>query len=97
VYLKKLPVDTVKIDRSFVMDVPGDDDDEVLIQAIIRMSHSLRLRVVAEGVETVEQQDFLRKAGCDEIQGFLLGRPGSIDQLMTAAQLPQPEVYEAQI
>ncbi|MBY4678714.1 EAL domain-containing protein [Marinobacterium arenosum] len=90
VYLKKLPIDTVKIDRSFIMDVPGDIDDENLIQAIIRMSHSLRLRVVAEGVETREQQQFLQALGCDEIQGFLLGRPGSVEQLKRLAR--QPEV-----
>jgi len=85
VYLKKLPVSTVKIDQSFVRDVPEDDDDAVLIQAIIRMSHSLRLNVVAEGVETPAQQAFLRNAGCDELQGFLLARPGTVDDLIEKA------------
>ncbi|GGB92698.1 hypothetical protein GCM10011352_18450 [Marinobacterium zhoushanense] len=80
-YLKKLPVNTVKIDHSFIHDVPGDVDDENLVRAIISMSHNLRLRVVAEGVETAEQLQFLRELHCDEIQGFLLGRPGSTDQL----------------
>lgn len=84
VYLKKLPVNTVKIDRSFVADVPGDPDDETLIEAIIGMSHSLRLSVVAEGVETQEQLDYLKGLGCDEIQGYLLARPGSPDQLRQA-------------
>lgn len=85
VYLKKLPVSTVKIDQSFVRDVPDDDDDAVLIQAIIRMSHSLRLNVVAEGVETPAQQAFLSNAGCDELQGFLLARPGTVDDLIEKA------------
>lgn len=84
-YLKKLPVATVKIDRSFIKDIPGDTDDETLVQAIISMSHSLRLRVVAEGVETKQQQDFLRDQGCDELQGFLLGRPDSVEQLKVLA------------
>ena len=84
-YLKKLPVDTLKIDRSFIMDIPGDADDENLVRAIIRMSHSLHLRVVAEGVETEKQQQFLRDQGCDELQGFLLGRPDSAEQLRVLA------------
>jgi len=85
-YLKKLPIHTVKIDHSFVRDVPGDQDDENLVRAIIGMSHNLRLRVVAEGVETAEQLQFLRELHCDEIQGFLLGRPGSTDQLRRLSQ-----------
>jgi diguanylate cyclase (GGDEF)-like protein/PAS domain S-box-containing protein len=81
-YLKKLPVNTVKIDRSFVMDVPGNTDDECLIDAIITMAHSLRFKVVAEGVETQAQQAFLKARGCDELQGFLLARPDSCDALI---------------
>lgn len=83
IYLKKLPFNTVKIDRSFVADVPGDSDDEILIGAIISMSHSLNLSVVAEGVETAEQLAFLKALGCNEIQGFLLAKPGSPEQLIT--------------
>lgn len=75
IYLKRLPVDTVKIDRSFLEDVPGDSDDESLIRAIINMSHSLGLQVISEGVETEEQQRFLQNEGCDELQGYLLSRP----------------------
>lgn len=85
-YLKKLPVNTVKIDRSFVTDIPGDADDESLIKAIISMSHSLNLSVVAEGVENEAQLAFLRNLGCDEIQGFLLARPDSAEQLMQLSQ-----------
>ncbi|MAC45996.1 MAG: hypothetical protein CMI12_03975 [Oceanospirillum sp.] len=75
IYLKRLPVDTVKIDRSFLDDVPGDPDDESLIRAIITMSHSLGLQVISEGVETQEQQQFLQKHDCDELQGYLLSKP----------------------
>lgn len=84
-YLKKLPVETVKIDRSFIMDIPGDVDDENLVRAIISMSHSLRLKVVAEGVETEEQRSFLSSLGCDELQGFLLGRPDDVTALKALA------------
>lgn len=89
-YLKKLPVNTIKIDRSFVMDVPGNEDDEALIQAIIRMSHSLRLNVVAEGVETTAQQEFLQSMECDELQGFLLGKPDCVETLIDTCQQPTP-------
>lgn len=74
-YLKRLPLDTLKIDRSFVMDIPGSHADMEIIQAIIGMAHTLHLQVVAEGVETREQLDFLRSHGCDYIQGYLLSRP----------------------
>lgn len=77
IYLKRLPVSTVKIDKSFIDDVPGTTDGENLIKAVISMSHSLNLSVVAEGVETKEQLDFLAEYNCDEIQGFLLGKPDS--------------------
>ncbi|MBB3230202.1 EAL domain-containing protein [Halomonas stenophila] len=81
-YLKRLPIEILKIDRSFIMDVPGDVDDEVLLGAIISMAHSLNFRVVAEGVETEAQRDFLENLGCDEMQGFLLGRPQSAGKLL---------------
>lgn len=75
IYLKRLPVSTVKIDRSFIDDVPGSEDGESLVKAIISMSHTLNLRVVAEGVEEQSQLAFLRQHQCDEIQGFLLAKP----------------------
>ena len=78
-YLKRLPIDQLKIDRSFVHDLPGEG--EAIVTAIIAMAHSLHLKVVAEGVETLQQVEFLRKAGCDNVQGFFFARP------MTAAQL----------
>jgi diguanylate cyclase (GGDEF)-like protein/PAS domain S-box-containing protein len=74
-YLKSFPVHTLKIDRSFIKDVPADADDVAITHAIIAMGHSLRLNVVAEGVETVEQFEFLREHGCDLMQGYLVARP----------------------
>ncbi|MEQ1776629.1 MAG: EAL domain-containing protein, partial [Burkholderiales bacterium] len=74
-YLKRFPIDHVKIDRSFIKDIPGDADDVSITQAIIAMAHSLRLRVIAEGVETAQQLDLLRQLKCEEAQGYLFGRP----------------------
>lgn len=75
VYLKRLPIDTLKIDKEFVGDLTSDPDDEAITTTIITMAHSLGLTVIAEGVETREQLAYLRSQGCDEIQGFLLARP----------------------
>ncbi len=78
-YLKRFPIDCVKIDRSFIRDLPEDRDDASITRSIIAMAHNMKLDVVAEGVETTEQLDFLHAYGCDEIQGFLFSEPLSAD------------------
>lgn len=74
-YLKKFPIHTLKIDQSFVRDIGQDADDTALVAAIIAMAHSLHLTVVAEGVETQQQLDYLRRQGCDHCQGYLFAKP----------------------
>jgi diguanylate cyclase (GGDEF)-like protein/PAS domain S-box-containing protein len=86
VYLKRFPVDTVKIDRSFVRDIPHDADDAAIVDALIAMAHRLRLTVTAEGVETPAQVEFLHRQGCDRLQGFLLARPMPMPALLAWLQ-----------
>ncbi len=74
-YLKRFPVDTLKIDQSFVREVTTDPEDAAITTSIILMGKSLKLKIVAEGVETESQLQFLRVLECDEAQGFLFGRP----------------------
>lgn len=85
-YLKRYPFQVLKADRSFIMDIPNDSNDMAITAAIIAMAHSLKLRVVAEGVETQEQLDFLRSQKCDEVQGFLFSRPVPANELTTLLQ-----------
>jgi EAL domain-containing protein (putative c-di-GMP-specific phosphodiesterase class I) len=84
--MKQFPIDTIKIDRSFVHDLPDDSEDRAIAQAIISMGKALGLTVVAEGVETAEQQTFLRDHACDEMQGFLFSKPLPPQQLAELLQ-----------
>jgi EAL domain-containing protein (putative c-di-GMP-specific phosphodiesterase class I) len=74
-YLRRLPVDRIKIDRSFVADVTHSDDAAVIARTIVTLAHNLRLQVVAEGVETEGHAAFIRDTGCDYAQGFYYGFP----------------------
>jgi EAL domain-containing protein (putative c-di-GMP-specific phosphodiesterase class I) len=82
-YLKKYPFDTLKIDKSFIHDMTTKSDDSALVRAIIQMAHSLSLQVIAEGVETPEEFDFLKKENCDFSQGFLFTPPLREDRFIT--------------
>ena len=74
-YLRKFPVDALKIDQSFVRQISTGGDDTIIVTAIIALARSLKLRVIAEGVEAVEELEFLRAHQCDEVQGYYFGRP----------------------
>jgi diguanylate cyclase (GGDEF)-like protein len=80
-YLRNFPLSTLKIDRSFIKDLPADENAAALTAGIIALAHSLRMKVVAEGVETLEQLGYLRANGCDEIQGFYLSKPITADEM----------------
>ncbi|WP_461482438.1 putative bifunctional diguanylate cyclase/phosphodiesterase, partial [Porticoccus sp.] len=86
-YLKYFKVDTLKIDRAFIKDIPQDHNDVAITAAVIAMANKLNMRVVAEGIETPEQYQFLQREGCDCVQGYFLCRPMSADQLEPILQL----------
>jgi len=87
-YLKRMPIDALKVDRSFVHDIFGEggkvtEEGAEIVSTIINLAHNLRLKAIAEGVETIEQANFLRARGCDEVQGFLISRPVSGEDLIS--------------
>ena len=88
-YLKRFPVDNLKIDRSFVSDIPADRGDAAITQAVIAMGHSLGMRVIAEGVETRAQHDFLLAQNCDEYQGYFFSKPLPEPELRALLQAPR--------
>jgi diguanylate cyclase (GGDEF)-like protein len=79
-YLKRLPLDKIKIDRAFIRDLPHSANDREIVAAMIAMSHSLGLTVMAEGVEQKNQADFLKQVGCDAVQGYYFGKPLPVDE-----------------
>ncbi|MBR0751878.1 EAL domain-containing protein [Bradyrhizobium jicamae] len=102
--MKQFPIDTIKIDRSFVRDLPNDSEDQAIAQAIISMGKALGMTVVAEGVETAAQQAFLRRHACDEMQGYLVSKPVPPQDIVDLVRLPialapplQPEADTAHL
>ena len=89
-YLKRFPLDALKINRTFVRDLPHDSDDAAITRAVINLAHSLNLTVVAEGVENLEQLCELKRLGCDEIQGYYVDRPLVPAHCFVAAQSALP-------
>jgi diguanylate cyclase (GGDEF)-like protein len=90
--LKSFPISRLKIDKSFVRDLASSEDDQAIARAIISLSHQLHMRVIAEGVETEQQRSFLLQNGCDEVQGYLYGKPVAPQEI--AAQLTQAIMLE---
>jgi EAL domain-containing protein (putative c-di-GMP-specific phosphodiesterase class I) len=97
--MKQFPIDTIKIDRSFVRDLQKDSEDQAIAQAIISMGKALGMTIIAEGVETTEQETFLRDHDCDEMQGFLFSKPippqQLADLLRSAPRLVSPPLQPA--
>ena len=80
-YLKKLPVDELKIDRTFIRDIPENEDDVAIVRSVIALAKSMKIDVIAEGVETIEQLNFLRRENCSQIQGYLISKPKDADEI----------------
>jgi EAL domain-containing protein (putative c-di-GMP-specific phosphodiesterase class I) len=90
-YLKQLPVDIIKIDRSFISGLPEDQGDAAILQAIIAMGHSLNIRVLAEGVETYAQEAAIAEKDCDLAQGYLYHRPMPLENLLEVLIIKQDD------
>jgi len=80
-YLKKLPINKLKVDQSFVQDLPHDEEDAGITKAVIALANSLNLKVIAEGVETKEQKEFLIQNSCNHIQGYFYSKPVPADEI----------------
>jgi diguanylate cyclase (GGDEF)-like protein/PAS domain S-box-containing protein len=97
-YLKRFPVEYLKIDRSFIRDLPGNQEDAAITKAIIALGKSLKLRVIAEGIETQSQQSFLELHGCDEGQGYLISQPlaaADLDAILRGNLRPESDLHGA--
>jgi EAL domain-containing protein (putative c-di-GMP-specific phosphodiesterase class I) len=92
-YLKQFPVDTLKIDQSFIQNLPGNKDDAQITRTIISMAHNLGLGVIAEGVETKEQLEFLQQVQCEEIQGYYFSKPIPAKALVTMIEKARISVH----
>jgi EAL domain-containing protein (putative c-di-GMP-specific phosphodiesterase class I) len=81
-YLKRFPLDVIKIDKSFVRDLCVDEEDAAIVRAIIALAHSMRRSTIAEGVETAEQVEILKRENCEFFQGYYFGRPMDIERIL---------------
>jgi EAL domain-containing protein (putative c-di-GMP-specific phosphodiesterase class I) len=91
--LKRFPVYSLKIDQSFIKDIPAGPNDTAITKAIIAMGQSMGMRVIAEGVETAEQMESLRSFGCDEIQGYYFSRPIALPDLLDLLKRHCPQLH----
>ena len=94
-YLKKFPVHKLKIDRAFIKDVTTDKDDATIARSIIHLGQAMNLEIIAEGVETEEQLNFLREEGCEQVQGFLFAKPMTGTALIEWLPLQQAKTMRA--
>jgi EAL domain-containing protein (putative c-di-GMP-specific phosphodiesterase class I) len=91
-YLKKLPIQKLKIDQTFVKDLPSDKDDIAIVKSIINLANNMNLETIAEGVETLEQEEFLVENGCVNVQGYLYSKP--LEEKDVLILLKKEKIYE---